>query len=163
MQSLLKQPGYRLYSPDSPEARALLAEQGLGPADLDRALAYLERVEVTRVGTIVGIMAEGWDHTTFIQNIVILPLTFMGGVFYSVELLPSPWEELSHFNPIFYMLQAIRYGFLGYASDVPIGRVEFTNTTFAIFDDLHFSAVPAPGAGAVFGLLTLGALARRRR
>jgi ABC-2 type transport system permease protein len=71
------------------------------------------------LGTVVGIYAESWDHTTFIQNIVILPLTFVGGVFYSVELLPSPWEELSHFNPIFYMLQAIRYGFLGEA-DVSI-------------------------------------------
>jgi len=57
----------------------------------------------------------------------------------------------------------IRYGFIGYASDVPIGRVEFINTRRAKFDDLHFSAVPAPGAGAVFGLLGLGALARRRR
>src|SRR5918998_1373130 len=71
------------------------------------------------LGTVVGIYAESWDHTTFIQNIVILPLTFVGGVFYSVDLLPSPWEELSHFNPIFYMLQAIRYGFLGEA-DVSI-------------------------------------------
>jgi len=71
------------------------------------------------LGTVVGIHAESWDHTTFIQNIVILPLTFVGGVFYSVDLLPSPWEELSHFNPIFYMLQAVRYGFLGEA-DVSI-------------------------------------------
>jgi len=71
------------------------------------------------LGTVVGIYAESWDHTTFIQNIVILPLTFMGGVFYSVDMLASPWEELSHFNPIFYMLQAIRYGFLGEA-DVSI-------------------------------------------
>jgi len=59
MQSLLKQPGYRLYAPGSPEARALLAEQGLGPADLDRALAHLERVEATRVGAIVGINEDG--------------------------------------------------------------------------------------------------------
>lgn len=71
------------------------------------------------LGTVVGIYAESWDHTTFIQNIVILPLTFVGGVFYSLDLLPSPWEELSHVNPIFYMLQAIRFGFLGEA-DVSI-------------------------------------------
>jgi hypothetical protein len=55
MQRLLKRPGYRLYPPDSPEARALLAEQGLGPADLDRALAGLERSEGTAVLSIVGI------------------------------------------------------------------------------------------------------------
>jgi hypothetical protein len=68
MQRLLKRPGYRLYSPDSPEARALLAEQGLGPADLDHALAGLERTEGVRIRSIVGInedavfgsTREGW-------------------------------------------------------------------------------------------------------
>ena len=59
MHGLLKRPGYRLYSPDSPEARALLAEQGLGPADLDRALARLERTEGTTIRTIVGINEDG--------------------------------------------------------------------------------------------------------
>jgi ABC-2 type transport system permease protein len=71
------------------------------------------------LGTVVGIFADSWDHTTFINNIVILPLAFTGGVFYSVELLPSPWEELSHFNPVFYLVQGMRYGFLG-ESDVSI-------------------------------------------
>jgi hypothetical protein len=59
MQRLFKQPGYRLHAPDSPEARALLAEQGLGPADLERALACLERAEGTTVRTIVGINEDG--------------------------------------------------------------------------------------------------------
>jgi hypothetical protein len=59
MQRLLKRPGYRLYPPDSPEARALLAEQGLGPADLYRALARLDSTEGTAVGTIVGINEDG--------------------------------------------------------------------------------------------------------
>jgi hypothetical protein len=59
MQRLLKRPGYRLHSPDSPEARALLAEQGLGPADLKRALARLERTDGTAVRTIVGINEDG--------------------------------------------------------------------------------------------------------
>lgn len=71
------------------------------------------------LGTVVGIFAEQWDHTTFISNILILPLTFVGGVFYSVEVLPSPWEEASHFNPIFYLVNAVRFGFLG-TSDVSI-------------------------------------------
>jgi len=70
-------------------------------------------------GSVVGIFAQSWDGTTFIANIVILPLAFVGGTFYSVSLLPSPWEELSHFNPIFYMVQAMRYGMLG-VSDVSI-------------------------------------------
>jgi hypothetical protein len=59
MQHLLKRPGYRLYPPDSPEARALLAEQGLGPADLERAFARLESTESTAVRTIVGINEDG--------------------------------------------------------------------------------------------------------
>jgi ABC-2 type transport system permease protein len=70
-------------------------------------------------GVVVGVYAKSWDHTAFIQNIVILPLSFVGGVFYSVDLLPSPWEEISHVNPIFYLLNAIRYGFLG-TSDVSV-------------------------------------------
>ncbi|MGH2948712.1 MAG: ABC transporter permease [Solirubrobacteraceae bacterium] len=66
-------------------------------------------------GVIVGVYAESWDHTAFVTNIVILPLSFLGGVFYSIESLPSPWEELSHANPIFYLINAVRYGFIGTA------------------------------------------------
>jgi ABC-2 type transport system permease protein len=71
------------------------------------------------LGIVVGIYAETWDHTTFITNIVILPLAFLGGTFYSVDRLPSPWHELSHFNPLFYLVDAVRFGFLGH-SDVSI-------------------------------------------
>jgi len=72
------------------------------------------------LGTIVGIYAESFDHTSFINNIVILPLTFLGGVFYSIDRLGSPWEGLSHANPLFYVVEAVRYGFLG-TSDVSPG------------------------------------------
>ena len=72
-----------------------------------------------RSALVVGIYAETWDHTTFIANIVILPLAFVGGVFYSVDVLPSPWHELSHFNPVFYLVNGVRYGFLG-ESDVSV-------------------------------------------
>jgi ABC-2 type transport system permease protein len=71
------------------------------------------------LGTVVGVYAASWDHTTFINNIVILPLVFVGGVFYSVDVLPSPWQELSHFNPLFYFVNAVRFGFLGH-SDVSV-------------------------------------------
>ncbi|MBA2343200.1 MAG: ABC transporter permease [Thermoleophilaceae bacterium] len=71
------------------------------------------------LGTVVGIHAETWDHTAFIQNIVIVPLAFVGGVFYSIDLLPTPWEQLSHFNPVFYLVNAVRFGFLG-ESDVSV-------------------------------------------
>jgi ABC-2 type transport system permease protein len=72
------------------------------------------------LGTIVGIFAETFDHHTFVNNIVILPLAFVGGVFYSVASLGSPWHELSHVNPVFYLVNAVRYGFLGEA-DVSVG------------------------------------------
>ncbi len=58
------------------------------------------------LGVIVGIYAETFDHHTFVNNIIILPLTFLGGVFYSVDRLPSPWQEISHANPIFYLVEA---------------------------------------------------------
>ncbi len=72
------------------------------------------------LGVVVGVYAETWDQAGFVNNIVILPLSFLGGVFYSVDLLPSPWNEISHVNPIFFLINAVRYGFLG-TSDVPIG------------------------------------------
>ena len=71
------------------------------------------------LGNIVGIYAQTFDHHAFINNILILPLTFLGGVFYSIEILPSPWQEISHANPIFYMVDSVRYGFLG-TSDVNV-------------------------------------------
>ena len=83
------------------------------------------------LGVVVGIYAETFDHHTFVNNIVILPLTFVGGVFYSVEMLPSPWEQVSHANPIFYMVNAVRYGFLG-SSDVSIGLCLGVTAAFAI-------------------------------
>jgi ABC-2 type transport system permease protein len=88
------------------------------PVELTLAVA-LGLLLFASLGLVVGIYAETWDHTSFIQNIVILPLTFVGGVFYSVDVLPSPWHELSHFNPIFYLVNGVRYGFLG-ESDVSV-------------------------------------------
>jgi ABC-2 type transport system permease protein len=70
-------------------------------------------------GVIVGVYANSWDHTAFVTNLVILPLSFLGGVFYAIDSLPSPWHEVSHANPIFYLINAVRYGFLG-TSDVSV-------------------------------------------
>jgi ABC-2 type transport system permease protein len=88
------------------------------PLVLGAAVA-LALVLFSSFGVIVGIYANSWDHTAFVTNIVILPLSFLGGVFYSVDTLPSPWHEISHANPIFYLLNAVRYGFLG-ISDVSV-------------------------------------------
>jgi ABC-2 type transport system permease protein len=91
---------------------------------IERPFALLAAVVLLVVlfgalGTVVGIYAETFDHHTFINNIVILPLTFVGGVFYSVDILSSPWEELSHLNPLFYVVNTVRFGFLGH-SDVSV-------------------------------------------
>jgi ABC-2 type transport system permease protein len=83
------------------------------------AAVLLATMLFASLGLVVGIYAETWDHTTFISNIVILPLVFVGGVFYSVDVLPAPWHELSHFNPLFYLVNGVRYGFLG-QSDVSV-------------------------------------------
>ena len=80
----------------------------------------LSLVLFSALGIVVGIFAETFDHHMFVNNLVILPLSFLGGVFYSVTSLPSPWEEISHANPLFYIVSAIRHGFLG-TSDAPIG------------------------------------------
>jgi ABC-2 type transport system permease protein len=79
--------------------------------------ALLAILLFSSLGLIVGIYAQTWDHNAFVQNLVIQPLTFVGGVFYSVDILPSPWHELTHLNPLFYIVDGIRYGFLG-SSDV---------------------------------------------
>ncbi len=89
------------------------------PFELALAVA-LTLVLFCSLGIVVGIYAQTFDHQSFVNNIVILPLTFLGGVFYSISLLPSPWEEISHVNPLFYVVNAVRYGFLG-TSDASIG------------------------------------------
>jgi ABC-2 type transport system permease protein len=94
---------------------------GLGiarPFALALALLFV-LVLFSALGVIVGVYAESWDQAGFVNNIVILPLTFLGGVFYSVDVLPGPWGELTHANPIFYLVQAVRFGFLG-TSDVSV-------------------------------------------
>jgi ABC-2 type transport system permease protein len=92
------------------------------PIERPLALVVAALLLVTLFGTlgvVVGIYAETFDHHTFVNNIVILPLTFLGGVFYSVDVLPAPWQALSHANPLFYVVNALRYGFLG-SSDVSV-------------------------------------------
>ncbi len=71
------------------------------------------------LGVVIGVYAQSWDFAGFVQNIVIVPLSFLGGTFYSIDRLPSPWQEISHVNPLFYVVSAVRYGFLG-TSDVGV-------------------------------------------
>jgi ABC-2 type transport system permease protein len=88
--------------------------------------ALLAILVFASLGLIVGIYAQTWDHNAFVQNLVIQPLTFVGGVFYSVDILPSPWHELSHANPLFYIVDGIRYGFLGTSDVAPAIAISVT-------------------------------------
>ena len=69
------------------------------------------------LGLIAGIWADKYDHLAAFQNFLVMPLTFLSGVFYSINSLPEFWQNMSHFNPIFYMIDGFRYGFIG-MSDV---------------------------------------------
>lgn len=70
-------------------------------------------------GLINAVFAKSFDDVSIIPTFVLTPLTYLGGVFYSIQLLPPFWQMLSHGNPIIYMVNAFRYGFLG-LSDVPM-------------------------------------------
>ena len=69
------------------------------------------------LGLIAGLWAEKFDQLAAFQNFVIMPMTFLSGVFYSIHSLPAFWQAVSHLNPFFYMIDGFRYGFFG-TSDV---------------------------------------------
>ena len=69
------------------------------------------------LGVIAGLWAEKFDQLAAFQNFVIMPMTFLSGVFYSIHSLPAFWQGVSHLNPFFYMIDGFRYGFFG-VSDV---------------------------------------------
>ena len=69
------------------------------------------------LGLIAGLWAEKFDQMAAFQNFVIVPMTFLSGVFYSIHSLPDVWQRVSHLNPFFYMIDGFRYGFFG-VSDV---------------------------------------------
>lgn len=71
------------------------------------------------LGLVAGIWAEKFDQLAAFQNFLIVPLTFLSGVFYSIHSLPPFWQQLSHFNPFFYMIDGFRYGFFGLSDVAP--------------------------------------------
>ncbi|MFA7280361.1 MAG: ABC transporter permease [Sterolibacterium sp.] len=71
------------------------------------------------LGVIGGIWADKFDQLAAFQNFIIMPLTFLSGVFYSIHSLPPFWQQVSHWNPIFYMIDGFRYGFFGVADVSP--------------------------------------------
>lgn len=82
------------------------------------AFAVLGCAVLATLGLIAGIWADKFDQLAAFQNFLIMPLTFLSGVFYSIHTLPPFWRGLSHANPVFYMIDGFRYGFFG-QSDAP--------------------------------------------
>ena len=83
------------------------------------AAAILTSVLFSLAGLLNGIFAKGFDGISIVPTFVLTPLTYLGGVFYSVSRLPPFWQKVSLFNPILYMVNAFRFGFLG-ISDTPV-------------------------------------------
>jgi ABC-2 type transport system permease protein len=69
------------------------------------------------LGLIAGLWAEKFDQMAAFQNFIVMPMTFLAGVFYSIHSLPAFWQQASHLNPFFYMIDGFRHGFFG-VSDV---------------------------------------------
>ena len=82
------------------------------------AFALAGSAILAALGLVAGIWADKFDQIAAFQNFIILPLTFLSGVFYSIHSLPPFWQRLSHLNPFFYMIDGFRYGFFG-TSDFP--------------------------------------------
>ncbi len=79
----------------------------------------LTTIVFSLMGLLNGIFAKKFDDVSIVPTFILTPLTYLGGVFYSVSLLPPFWQKLSLLNPILYMVNGFRYGFLGY-SDIPV-------------------------------------------
>ncbi|OAM51730.1 metal-dependent hydrolase [Methylovorus sp. MM2] len=77
------------------------------------AFAILGSALLGAFGIIAGIWADKFDQMAAFQNFIIMPLSFLSGVFYSIHSLPSFWQTVSHLNPFFYMIDGFRYGFFG--------------------------------------------------
>ena len=74
----------------------------------------------SQLGVLIGVRAEQFEDVSFVQTFVLTPLIFLGGVFYSASLLPQPFQSLTEFNPLYYMVSLVRYGFLG-IEDIEVG------------------------------------------
>ncbi|HEV7800187.1 MAG TPA: ABC transporter permease [Burkholderiales bacterium] len=84
------------------------------------------------LGVIAGIQSDKVDQLSAFQNFIILPLTFLSGVFYSIHSLPPFWQTFSHFNPIFYMIDGFRYGFFGHADVSPWLSLTIVSVSFLV-------------------------------
>ncbi|AXJ95740.1 MULTISPECIES: ABC transporter permease [unclassified Sphingomonas] len=83
------------------------------------ALLILTSLAFSLFGFIIGIWAKNFEQLNFVPTLVVTPLTFLGGVFYSIDMLPQPWRTVTLFNPVVYLVSAFRWSFFG-TGDVPV-------------------------------------------
>jgi ABC-2 type transport system permease protein len=99
-------------------------------------VAYVGAAMMGSLGVIAGLWAEKFDQMAAFQNFIIMPMTFLSGVFYSIHSLPPFWQKLSHLNPFFYMIDGFRYGFFGQSDVSPWLSLAVVGTALAAISGL---------------------------
>ena len=100
------------------------------------AFAVLGAALLGVLGLLAGLWAEKFDQIAAFQNFLVLPLTMLSGVFYSIEALPPLWQTISHLNPFFYMIDGFRYGFFGAADVSPASSLVVVAVSLALLSAL---------------------------
>jgi ABC-2 type transport system permease protein len=98
----------------------VFADIAVNNAVIALSIAVLTATVFSLAGFINAVFADSFDDISIIPNFVLTPLSYLGGVFYSVDMLPGIWQTISLGNPILYMINAFRYGLIG-VTDVDIG------------------------------------------
>ena len=94
--------------------------------------AILGSAMMGALGVIAGLWAEKFDQMATFQNFIVMPMTFLSGVFYSIHSLPPMWQKISHLNPFFYMIDGFRYGFFGISDVSPWLSLSLVLSAFLI-------------------------------
>ncbi|MBP7824288.1 ABC transporter permease [Pseudomonas fluvialis] len=84
------------------------------------AFLLLTAITFSLFGFIIGLWADGWEKLQIVPALIVTPLTFLGGSFYSISMLPPLWQQLTLFNPVVYLISGFRWSFYG-VTDVPVG------------------------------------------
>ena len=84
------------------------------------AFLVLTSVTFSLFGFIIGVWADGWEKLQIVPTLIVTPLTFLGGSFYSISMLPPLWQKITLFNPVVYLISGFRWSFYG-VSDVEVG------------------------------------------
>ena len=93
------------------------------------------------MGLIAGVWAEKFDQLAAFQNFIVVPATFLSGVFYSIHSLPTLWQTVSHLNPFFYLIDGFRFGFFGHSDVSPWLSLTVALGTWAAFSTLALSMI----------------------